>query len=91
MSAYQIFKKTGFKSKVKILNNHGTYLDSRQAYGCVVRLFALRDFYIEVWSSRLLPWRNIVHIRCFRRCDKLTPYLDCIDIKSMLSPGSLHR
>ncbi|WPP52891.1 hypothetical protein [Catalinimonas niigatensis] len=91
MSAYQIFKKTGFKSKIKILNNHGIYLDSRHSYGCIVRLFAIQDFYIEVWSSRLLPWRNIVHVSCFQKCSKLAPYLDCIDIKNMLSPGSLHR
>lgn len=91
MSAYQIFKKTGFSSKIKIINNHGIFVDKRQAYGCIVRLFAIQDFYIEVWSSRLLPWRNIVHIRCFKQSSKLSPYLDRIDIKTLLSSGSLHR
>lgn len=90
MSALQSFKNTGFKNKVKIVARHGNFIESRQAYGCIIRLFAIQDFYIEIWSCRFLPWQNIVHVHSFKKSAGLTPYLDQIDIKALLSRGSLY-
>ncbi|MEK6477288.1 hypothetical protein WJR50_07130 [Catalinimonas sp. 4WD22] len=90
MSAYQSFKKTGFKTKIKIVAKHGIFIESRQAFGCTIRLFAIQDFYIEIWSCWLLPWRNIINVHTFKKSSHLTPYLNRIDIKALLSRGSLH-
>ncbi len=71
------------------INNHGIFVDSRHAYGCVIRLYAIQDFFIEVWSSKLLPWDNVVHISTFKEFSPLNPYLERIDFKALLPQESL--
>jgi len=85
MSAYKEFKKTGFKEKTNIIKRFGVHVANRRAHGCIVRLFAIRDFYVEVWSTQLLPWRNILRIKSFQHNRELDPYLDNVDVKGVLS------
>lgn len=85
MSAFKEFKRTGFKQKLNIIKRYGTYVTNRRAHGCVIRLFAIRNFYVEVWSTQLLPWRNTLRIKSFRKNRSLEPYLDQVDVKAVLS------
>lgn len=85
MSAYKEFKKTGFKHKTNIIKKYGVFIASRRANGCIIRLFAIRDFFVEVWSTQFLPWSNILRIKSFQHNQDLDPYLDKVDVKGVLS------
>lgn len=85
MSAYKEFKRNGFKDKTNIIKKFGAFVAKRRAHGCIIRLFAIRDFYVEVWSTQFLPWRNILRIKSFRNHRDLDPYLDEVDVKGVLS------
>jgi len=85
MSAYKEFKRNGFKGKTNIIKKFGVLVAYRKAHGCEIRLFAIRDFFVEVWSTQLLPWRNILRIKSFRSHHDLDPYLDKVDVKGVLS------
>ncbi len=85
MSAYREFKKKGFKQKTHIIKKYGVYVASRHAYGCIIRLFAIRNFYVEIWSTQFLPWRHILRIKSFRHNRDLDPYLDQVDVRGVLS------
>jgi hypothetical protein len=85
MSAYKEFKRNGFKRKTNIIEQFGVFVAKRQAHGCEIRLFAIRDFFVEVWSTQLLPWRNILRIKSFQKPQNLDPYLDQVDVKGVLS------
>jgi hypothetical protein len=85
MSAYKEFKKSPYKDKVKLIKKYGTHIATRNNGPCDIRLFAIRDFFVEVWSTHLLPWKNIVRIKSFRDSNTLDPYLDKVDVKKVLS------
>lgn len=85
MSAYKEFKKSSFKDKVKLIRKYGTHIATRRTHSCVIKLFAIRDFFVEVWSTQILPWKNIVRIKSFQDNNTLDPYLDEVDVKKVLS------
>jgi len=85
MSAYKEFKKSGYRQKTDIIQKFGIFIARRRAHGCIVQLFAIRDFYVEVWSADFIPWQNIVRIKSFKKCYNLAPYLKQVDVKGVLS------
>ncbi|WKN33755.1 hypothetical protein PZB74_10500 [Porifericola rhodea] len=91
MSSFKAFKKLKLNKKIGIVDLYGIYLASRQALGFRVELFAIQDFYIEVWRLTLLPWKPTFYVHTFQKSKKLSPYLDYIDIRSVLPRVSLQK
>lgn len=59
----------------------GTFLETRFEPGYKILLYAVGDFYVEVYYSDTL--NEITRIRPFRYVDILKPYLDNIGIGDM--------
>ena len=85
MSAYRKFKSYGFRKKINTVKRHGALIARRYAYGCEIHLFAIKNYFVEVWTVQSLPWRYIFRIRSFRNPRNLDPYLEQVDVKSIHS------
>ncbi len=63
----------------------GIYLMSRIDGEHNVKLYALSDFYVEVYHS--FPFNMITEMRSFKRLDHLTPYLDQLELNELTTIG----
>lgn len=63
---------------------HATYLTWRSWYKGKVNLYALEDFYVEVYYDN--EFNCVDDIRSFKSIDCLDGYLDRIDLFSLLHP-----
>lgn len=73
------FNKLTHDEQAWYIWNHASHLHVREVNGYRVNLFALYDFYIEVWY--FVYDNSIKKIRAFESSDLLAPYLDLIKIE----------
>ncbi len=66
----------------KAVQEKGVYLMSRNEGGIKILLFALDGFYVEVYYDNTI--KTILPIRSFRTTELLYPYLNQIDISTLL-------
>lgn len=59
----------------------GTYLESRSAIGYKVSLYAINDFFVEVYYSEVL--NEIFQLVPFNSTDALEPYLNYLKLDSL--------
>ena len=68
--------------KKDILLRSGSFLAERRWGLCSVLLYQLDDFYIEVF---FVKWaKSPIGFRTFQKTDKLEPYLQKIDVSSLM-------
>jgi hypothetical protein len=65
--------------KAQILWDNGVFVVSKQAAGFTINLYALFDFYVEVWYN--VEKNNIVKFQTFKSISRLAPYLDLINLE----------
>ncbi len=81
MGLYE-FIALNVNEKVDAVWNQATYLMSRKTETGSVNLYALEDFYVEVYYDQEL--NSIEDIRSFKSVHCLEPYLDVIELKKLL-------
>ncbi|MFW5760300.1 MAG: hypothetical protein ACOCXH_04900 [Cyclobacteriaceae bacterium] len=70
------FKNLNFSKKLASVFSQGTFLSCRAYADKMIELFALGDFFVEVWYSGMEQDNNIqLRIKCFRSIAFLDPYL----------------
>jgi hypothetical protein len=79
MTFYQ-FSVLDLDVQVRVVWN-GIFLETRFDPGYKILLYAVGDFYVEVYYSNIL--NEITTIKPFMYIDFLKPYLDNIDISDM--------
>jgi hypothetical protein len=66
---------------------HGAaFLSVYEKAGYRINLFHLNDYYIELWYN--ISDNKVDHIRAFRTLDLLDPFLDNINIDSVLNSSN---
>ena len=59
----------------------GHYLLNRQGPRITIKLYALENFYVEVWYNR--QYRSITAITCFKKINKLDAYLNAVSLAAL--------
>jgi len=77
---FAAFKNLHQRLQIEHLARHGHALAERTEDGCDLRLFAVENFYAEVWRSR--GEEAILFIHVFERPSGLSDYLPLISIGS---------
>lgn len=77
------FKYQEKQKKSKLLIDNGIYLASRYVPGYQLLLFAVDSFYVEVHYD--IEHELLSYFRAFSVMDELEPYLDQVDLSSLLS------
>lgn len=67
--------------KAQTIWDNGTFLTNKSDEEKAVNLYALGDFYVEVWYDK--PHNRITQIRSFKTVNNLSPYLDDIDLDTL--------
>jgi hypothetical protein len=76
------FNNSCKKDKINTLLKTGVYLAERKAGFLRIMLYQINDFYVEVF---FLKWRKtVIGFKIFQSTDKLTPYLQKIDINKLM-------
>ncbi len=60
----------------------GRFLMSIEEYYYGIALYAVRNFYVEMWYHR--EWRSIIKIRSFKKLNPESPYLKRIGLGDIL-------
>ncbi len=81
MDLYQ-FIALDLRTKADTVWNHAIYLMSRPYASGIANLYALEDFYVEVYYDQEL--NSIEDIRSFKSVHCLEPYLDEIKLGKLL-------
>lgn len=68
-------KTCSFSEKIKLLREMGNYLATRTFEDYYIRLYTIKNLYIEIWSSSHLPWQDIAKVKVFDDFQQLEPYL----------------
>ena len=76
------FKYQEKQKKSKLLIENGIYLASRFIPGYQLLLFAVDSFYVEVHYD--IEHELLSYFRAFSGVDELEPYLDRIDLSSII-------
>ena len=76
------FKYEDKQKKKELLFEHGVYLANRTEGDFTVFLFQIASFYVEVYFDT--EEEQIGYIRAFTGVEYLAPYLQKIDISSLL-------
>ncbi|KAA5539987.1 hypothetical protein [Adhaeribacter rhizoryzae] len=79
LQAQQQFKYLPFQEKMAYVENHGTYLATRQQNEYHINLYYLHGFFVEVWHSQLTDGTN--GIRIFTSKDCLAVYAELINLE----------
>lgn len=73
------FKNLIQEEQIDVMRQYGVHLDLyRQTVECLIALYALEDFYIELHIARHTD--HILTIKSFSGTKKLAPYLDQVNI-----------
>lgn len=84
------FKRMTLEAKAQEVGQRGEYLSTRYKDAHKVLLFALDNFYTEVWFQDRGGMDNMVFdIKGFDGVELLEPYLDNINIEPNLKPINL--
>ncbi|MGZ3861165.1 MAG: hypothetical protein ACXVMS_16635 [Flavisolibacter sp.] len=79
---YRTFMQSDRKNIGKILAARAVYLVSRQEPKFFIDLYQLENFYVEVFYHR--KNQNQLYVQAFTEVEKLQPYLQHIEISSLL-------
>ncbi len=80
---HRTFNKLSDKGKCFHIKNNGTYLATRKESGCWINLYAINDFFAEVWFQ--LTDNKIVYVSTFENITGMEKYLEKIDITDLIS------
>lgn len=80
---FRTFHKLSDKGKCFHIKNNGTYLATRKESGCWINLYAINDFFAEVWFQ--LTDNKIVHVSMFDNIVGMEKYLEKIDITDIIN------
>lgn len=81
MTLYR-FNKLNMLNKVDTLINYSVLIDNRTEEGFRVLLYQISAFYVEVFYD--IEHNKIRKIKSFNSTTKLKPYLEKIDISSLM-------
>jgi hypothetical protein len=75
------FKNLDATGKLSYLEHYGVFLEvSRYQKNVEVVLYALKNFYVEVFIT---PYNEILNISCFKDMQKLDAYLSQVNISEI--------
>ena len=77
------FGQYNYKDRVQTLYLHGVYVGKRKTGNHITVLYQLHSFYVEILYK--LYRREIATISITADVNVLTPYLDQIDIKEIIT------
>jgi len=75
------FNRLPVRVKCQYTPSAGRYLMSIEEYYHGIALYALNDFYIELWYHR--KWQSIIKIRAFKDLSPTSPYLKRISLRDV--------
>ncbi|GAB2967592.1 hypothetical protein GCM10027048_42920 [Hymenobacter coalescens] len=73
---FAVFTKLTLGQQAEVLRCAGHHLADRAEHGCRLQLFALEDFYAEVW--RLVGEERVLFIHLFQKPALLQGWLDAV-------------
>ena len=72
------------QEKMQQLKHQGSHLTTRTTPHYYIKLYSVEGYYVEVWTSSLLPWEGIVKIEFLSGIKMLEPYLEKDFFKSAM-------
>jgi hypothetical protein len=79
------FETQMLSQQAGVLCREGVYLSERRAGEFLIALYALFDFYAEVWYRQ--QSNELVMITPFQNTARLDPYLEKINLQGLLQPA----
>lgn len=76
------FERLPQAGKVEVLQENGSFLLVREGFRYAVSLYALGDFYAEVWVNK--DKNTVIEVKGFREAWRLDTYLDDVDLEGLL-------
>ncbi len=81
MTLYNFYLLTE-DEQINLLYEHGVYIGKRKDNNTTTVLYQLDSFYVEIIYKK---YRFFIHkINCFTTTEKLSPYLEQIDIEDVM-------
>lgn len=72
----EIFKELPFTNKLEHVFSKGIFLTCRTCRNCMIELFSVDEFFVEVWYSDLENDQSIhLRLKSFRSVSFIEPYL----------------
>ncbi|RTQ47880.1 hypothetical protein EJV47_18345 [Hymenobacter gummosus] len=79
---YAVFTQLSMGQQAEVLRCAGHHLADRAEHGCRLQLWALADFYAEVW--RLAGEERVLFINLFQKPALLHSWLDAVQLPEEL-------
>lgn len=76
------FERLSQAEKATILLESGNFLLLRDGFRYSVSLYALNDFFAELWCNK--EKQTVIEIKAFRESWRLDAYLDDVDLDALL-------
>jgi len=76
------FERLPQAEKVEVLHQSGNFLLVRDGFRYAVSLYALGDFYAEVWVNK--EKEMVIEVKGFREAWRLDTFLDDVDLSALL-------
>ncbi len=76
------FERLSRAEKTSTLLENGNFLLQRDGFRYSVGLYALNDFFAEVWSNK--EKGIVIEVKAFRESWRLDAYLDDVDLEELL-------
>ena len=68
------------EEQVEVVYKDGVYIGNRQEPGFIIILYQIHDFYVEMFFFEC----ELLNVKSFRSIELLDPYLETIDISSIV-------
>ncbi len=76
------FERLPQAEKARVLHESGSFLLVREGFRYAVSLYALGDFYAEMWVNK--EKGLVIEVKGFREAWRLDAYLDDVDLDELL-------
>ncbi len=76
------FERLPPAEKAEVLRQSGSFLLVREGFRYAVNLYALGDFFAEVWVNK--EKGAVIEVKGFREAWRLDAYLDDVDLEELL-------
>jgi hypothetical protein len=76
------FEQLPTAEKARVVRESGSFLLVREGFRYAVSLYALGDFFAEVWVNK--EKGTVIEVKGFREAWRLDAYLDDVDLEELL-------
>jgi len=76
MNNYKHLSSLSDSNKIQLLKKEGTHLTTRTYNFYYIKLYKVKNCYVEVWSSSHVPWQDISKIKVLANYKLLKPYVN---------------